>query len=1324
MVVLLALLGYGFGAMTQQVKKVSLLLTENYGKPAHEAIKELEALPGFADDYHVSVVTAAESEGLATADLVVCYVHAGGVIERFNAPLRSALTRGAHCYAVGTTPEEEAYKKQGIRFDMDVARYFEHPSPENLKNMLLFLLHRHFDSPYPYAEVQELPESGLFAFETGKVYDRFADYQNSGIRIKLGAPWIGLYTFRYEVVTRQLEHIQAYAAALDSAGFNVLPFYGYPLDKAIDAFCLDDDGTSRVAALVSFSSLPGSSTVVLQEAFERLGVPVINAINIAETADEWRQSPQGLSVFSRTMALARPELSGQIQPFVASSMEQVDDGTGHQYKTKVAIASRVKRLVGRLQAWTRLQQKSNEGKQVAIVYYNGHPGKNNIGASYLNVLPQSMENILNRLQAEGYDLGDDAPTGEAIYGAVMDSGRNIGSWAPAELDRLVKETNPVLVPIEAYKRWFADLHPHLQQQVLDKWGAPEEARIMVWEDASGKRFFVLPRVQYGHIHLMPQPARGWDEDSEALFHDITLPPHHQYIAFYLYLQHELDVNAVVHLGTHGTHEWLSGREVGFDDDDASEALIGDLVNIYPYIVDNVGEGTQAKRRGMAVIIDHMTPPFDQAGMNPELRELAGVINDYSAAMEKSPALAEIHLATINRLAKAAGLHKDLGMEQGFAAADIEKLEHYLQEINENQTPMGLHTFGMSPDSAKAQKTAAAIASRQQQLSPKAREELMEDMFHRIMVSGQSEMDALMSALEGRYIRAGQGNDPIRNPDALPTGKNFFAFDPSRIPTEDTYQAGASMARQLIDDYQQRHEGQYPDKVAINLWSVETIRHEGIMESQILHLLGIRPGYDGFGRVKGLEAIPQDSLGRPRIDVVVLPSGLYRDMFPNLMHLLDQAVALAYEQDEPTNFVRQHIDTTMNRLVAEGIRDTALAKRMASVRLFGVPSGAYGTGLNDAIQASAKWDDEGQVSSVYFNRMGHLYGQGFWGDRDIIADEGQTAKDLVIGLFKKTLAGTKTVLHSRSSNVYGALDNDDFFQYLGGAAMAIRAVDGSSPEVVVTNLSDPNALRQESLDKFLGRELNTRYLNPKWITEMLDEGYAGARMVGRVVDNMWGWQVTVPEAIDEQKWQQWYDTYVADKYELDIRQKFADANNTYAYQTMLARMIEVVRKEYWKPDEQVMDKLIDAYLQTMEDTGLSCAENVCGNEALTEYIVGRVDNGISTKLVNNLIDRLGNIQQQPAVGSVAPRPGQQPSQSIQPPPPIQQSPARERPQVKDQSDAKATENIVSGFKMEETLRDSPDKKPKALPAHTPVDSRYLIGLGLLLLLAFSFGKRLR
>ncbi len=372
-----------------------------------------------------------------------------------------------------------------------------------------------------------------------------------------------------------------------------------------------------------------------------------------------------------------------------------------------------------------------------------------------------------------------------------------------------------------------------------------------------------------------------------------------------------------------------------------------------------------------------------------------------------------------------------------------------------------------------------------------------------------------------------------------------------------------------------------------------------MESQIMNLLGVRPRWDDRGQVQGVEVIPREKLGRPRIDVVMVPSGLYRDLFSNLMHLLDQAVSLAREQPESDNILRSNVRSLRKKLIKQGV-PAHRAKRLATVRIFTEETGSYGTGLCDLIPASQSWEDEQEVADVYFMRMGHLFGQGFWGSKSVGHDRADIDGETGQQLLKGALSGTKMSVHSLSSSVYATLDNDDFFQYLGGTALAVRAVDGESPELYVSDMADPSTSRQVTLSRVLGTEMRSRYLNPKWVDEMLAEGYSGARFVDRVVEHLWGWQVTAPEVVGDVRWREMFETYVEDKYQLNVKERMKEAGNPWAHQSVVARMLEVVRKGYWKPTQEVIDRLAEEYAQSVQDEGLACCDHTCNNPALTEY----------------------------------------------------------------------------------------------------------------------------
>lgn len=1244
LVIILAFIILFFAVFTTTVSaeplKISLLLGDNHSKTAIEAVKEIEkAYPGVKGKVKFQVLTSKAirdretdiKEIAASKTVFILLIMDRQAVEKVKPHISEVIKNGGRVYAVGGTYTKE-HKDMGLIDDVVVKKYYKENGLENIKNMILFVMNRDLSFDVKYKEPVQIPDFGIYLKGEKRIAETIEEYLKR-YHVRQNRPWIGITFYKSIVDSGNTAHLDFLIDSLEE-GFNVLPVYGYPSEAAVERFFFDERGKSRVNAVVGMSLKMGLNPQIAIPLLSRLNVPVIDAITLySQSKEEWEKSPVGLDIFERSFQIALPEMGGIIQPTVIASKEKaIDKETGIEYIEERPIPERIKRLVERVKAWVNLQEKANKDKRVAVIYYNYPPGKQNIGASYLNVLPESLWEILQRLGKEGYSTlpivpshqgsgtamsvhhqgrgdipsphvgegqGEGVITKEKLFNDIHSYARNIGNWAQGELDRLARTGKPILIPIETYKRWFEELPEGLKKAVIKDWGKPEENKIMSWTGGSGTKYIIIPAVRYGNILFTPQPSRGWEQDAKKLYHDVTIAPHHQYIAFYLWLKNEFQADAIAHIGTHGTHEWLSGKEVGFTDEDPPEALIQDLPNIYPYIVDDVGEGLQAKRRGMAVIIDHMTPPFDKAGMNKELKELAALINDYNTAKDKSPSLAQAKFDEINSLAKKTGILTDLKFKEIKTAEDIEELEHYIKDIAEKQTPFGLHTFGKSPDEKYRKTTAEAILSIEKGLSKEEREKRIAELQDRILKGAQRELDSFVAALSGKYIPAGQGNDPIRNPDSLPTGKNFYSFDPTKIPSKGTYEMGVKLAKELIEGYKQRH-GIYPDKLTFNLWAVETIRHEGVMDSQIMYLMGIKPKWDERGRVIGVEAIPRNELGRQRIDVTMVPTGLYRDLFSNLMALLDKAVTLAKEQVEEDNLVRQNVLKTKKMLMEKGI-DEEKAERLATVRIFTEPPGAYGTGLSNVIPLSNTWDNEKHVIDVFFMRMSHMFGQGFWGNKVRSEELGvKSDEDVSLTIFKNALSGSKMAVHSRSSNVYATLDNDDVFQYLGGTAMAIRVLDGKTPEVYITNMSNPKMPKQETLERVMGREMRSRYLNPEWIKAMMKEGYAGARFVDKVVEHLWGWQVTVPEAVDSAKWNEMYETYVLDRNGLNIKEMFRKSKNMWAYQSIVARMLETVRKDYWKADKKVVETLAKEYAESVKEVGLACCDHTCNNPQLTAF----------------------------------------------------------------------------------------------------------------------------
>ncbi|WP_068513125.1 cobaltochelatase subunit CobN [Caldimicrobium thiodismutans] len=1141
---------------------------------------------------------------LKEADLLLLNLMGRRAYERVKEYLPSLKEKKAFIfglYAEGSYDEE--MKKLGIEVDPTIEAYNRESSPENLYNLYLYLLRQYFQYPLNPSPVKRMPLFGVYDCDEKRVYseEEFSAFlaKLEGEPERLKRPKIGLTFYRNNLLNFQTEVICKIVSAFREEDIEVIPAFGYPDARVLERVFLK--GPFRIRALLGLSLKVGIKPEEVVSVLTRLNVPLFNLIIPYEGDEEtYRNSKLGLGIMERVWQIFTPELIGAISPtIVGFKRKEINPETGEILLTEIPYSQGISSLVKKVKAYLKLQEKREGEKRIALIYYNYPPGKQNIGAAYLNVLPESIWNILKGLEREGYNLGEEFSrlSKEELKEILFTYGRNVAKWAPSEINFLAQSGKILLLPLETYETLFEELPKAFKERVIKDWGSPEDAQIMVYQDERGKKFFLLPLLRFGNILVGPQPSRAWEQNLDRAYHSSLLAPHHQYIAFYLYLRKIFQADAVIHLGTHGTLEWLPGREIGFLEEDDPEVLLGEIPDIYPYIVDDVGEGLQAKRRGMAVIIDHLVPPLKKSSLNPDLKTLKALLGEYRALKDKGSELslsakAEEILTLIKKLALDRDLEIDfskLTQEKGLSQEFLEKIEDYLTELEEAINPYGLHTFGKPYEEEDLEETARL-------LSELTGSGTKEDYQRVLRESAERELRNLLRALRGEYISPGPGNDPIRSPESLPTGKNFFAFDPSRIPSPRTYELGKRLAYELLEKYREK-EGRYPEKVAFVLWAVETIRHEGIMESQILSLLGVRPRWDERGRVIGLELIPEEELKRPRIDVVMTISGLYRDLFSNLVKLLDEAVSLALtsKEESPLKRNQKRLKEELKRL---GVKEE-LAERLSRVRIFSEEQGGYGTGLDTVISASHTWQRESEVARVYIRRMSFLYGQGFWGEP--FEREGNYTENLKEFLFKRNLSGTEIALHSRATQVFATLDNDDYFQYLGGLTLAIRTLDGKSPMVMITNLSDPKKPYQESLSKFMGREIRSRYLNPQWIRAMLKEGYAGARFIDKVVEHLFGFQVTNPEVVDERTWRAFYEVYVKDKYGLEIKKYFERAGNLHSYQSLIGRILEAIRKSYFKAEREIMEHLTEEYMETVAKVGLACCEHTCNNPLLTKFI---------------------------------------------------------------------------------------------------------------------------
>jgi len=1312
------------GACRAAPVEVSLLLGDLDSTTAIEAVRTLRQDRRLREvrihTFPAMDIRSRDLAAIARSRIVLVQTVGNSLSSIVGPELAEQRRRGGRAFAVGATWNDEL-AKLGLVRDEELRAYMAAGGPSNVANMVRVALVRTQGWKLAVERPVAIPEFGAYDARSGVFSTSFDEYRKRYARHRPGRPWVGIPFYRSNAVSGQVATIAALTEALEARGLNVIPFYGFPSEAAIERFAFDREGKPLLAAMGALSMKIASNPRTLVPILERLGAPAINLIALnSRSRAEWEASPQGLDILERSWQVSLAEFGGLIAPTVVATKEKfVDAETGLEAVRDTPVPERVERAAERIARWVALRETRSGDKRVAVLYYNYPPGKENIGAAYLNVLPYSLWNILGRLKGEGYRTQPMPATPDELLLAIRDRGGNIGNWNPGTLEALVRtgvrDGTLVLLPVSTYRQWFLkDVPASLRAQMIAKWGEPEQSTIMVWRDNRGVAYFVFPAQRFGNILFAPQPTRGWEQDTATLYHDVTLPPHHQYLAFYLWLQKHFDAHAVVHVGTHATHEWHGGKEIGFTNADPGELFAGAVPQLYPYIVDNIGEGLQAKRRGMATIITHLTPPLDQATLDPVLRDLSQAISDWSVAKEKSPQLAEARLRDIDDQSRRRGLLKDLGLAGITTSLEVERLDDYLREIGEKTTPFGLHTLGVGPSREMTLSTARVIVGSRPDVTPETRAAMEDDVVARIRQSVIAELDALVAGLNGRYIAASPGNDPVRTPDVLPTGRNFYGFDPARMPTPATWAMGELLARDFADGFRNR-TGAWPKRLVFNLWGVESNRHEGVMESQIMALMGVRPKWDDRGRVTGVEAIERSALGRPRVDVTIVPSGLYRDLFSQVMKLLDEAIALAQAQPETDNLLRENVENTRDELVARGVSE-ARALQLAQVRMFSVPSGAYGTNLEKIIPLSNTYgsgrDADRKLSDVYFMRMHHAFGRGLWGE---------SAKDvpgLAVDLFKGALKGAQAAVHSRSSNVFAVLDGDDFYQYLGGTALAIRQVNGVTPEVYVTNMADPRKPRNETLETTMGRELRSRYLNPRWIDAMMKEGYAGAKFVNQVVEHMWGWQVTVPEAVDGAKWQEMYETWVADRHNLGIRQKFRDARNMRAYQTIVDRMLTVVRKGYWQPPAETVAGLEQANRDAIAEVGVGCYRDTCSSAEIAQLAEAqdqRAAEGAENTAAPSVADIATAVGRasSPVLTAADRSPARPMVHSAQPSATVEQSPAARSP-------AAAPANAADMPEVEGLAMDERQFRPTALPPYA--DWRLLAATAVLMSIAFAYRLR--
>lgn len=908
------------------------------------------------------------------------------------------------------------------------------------------------------------------------------------------------------------------------------------------------------------------------------GVPVFQLIrHWTATEAEWRKGSEGLNPVSIAFSFTRPEMMGAIDPtlFAVSLPAEMENG---EQRRPAPIVDQITRLAGRTAAWIHLRSSSNVGKRVAIMLHNP-PCKAveaTIGnASSLDAL-QSTVALLHRLQAEGYDVEDIPENGETLLKLIL-ARKAISEFRWTNVEEIVAKGG-VLAEIDetAYRADFDRLPERIREQVNTAWG-PFPAKSMVHNPESAHPTLVITGLKFGRVMVMTDPKRGcWgakcDGEVCRILHEPDIAPPHHWLATYWFLQKQAD--ALVFMGADGPLEYLPGKRAALSEDCFPNISLGNLPVIYPYVLDNVGEGMIAKRRGRAVLVDHLSAPVGKVdALGKRWDELQELHRQYLHATEPGGArkgeLAEALRAGLTAL----GLLSE-GSDDAALDMAIEQLPRRLAAMRGRTLQVGLHTLGMSPDESTVELYQAETRGIENRAIDIARLE------SGLAACGQ-ELDAVIEALSGRFVKPGPSGHLSRGRiEILPTGRNFYGIDLSLLPTRAACEVGARMGRKLLQAYL-ADEGDFPETIGITLWSSDAFQADGELASQILWLMGCAPKYDSGGKVVGVEVVPLEDMvlplpdgaewPRPRIDVVVQMSCVVRDVLPGIYALFDKAVVAVSDRDEPSerNFVRAHVTARMAELKTT-LTDVAEAglKRLASYRCFSSGNGSYGSGIGLALDASA-WEDDADLAEVMVNWTGHAYGA----DGKAASQPEATLLHEYAGLIKRM-----DVSYQRASSSSGdLLAYGCYVGTLGGSAAAKRGLGGGRMRLYwgdthATAEGDVRTVKEE-----LTLSLATSLVNPDWFEEIKKRGYAGGSEVGNRTNHLFAWSATTHE-VDKAQFDAVHDMYVRN----EKNRVWLKENNVYALEELTRRLLEAQARGLWDADALRLDELRSTVLDIEGD----------------------------------------------------------------------------------------------------------------------------------------------
>jgi cobaltochelatase CobN len=1055
--------------------------------------------------------------------------------------------------------------------------YLRHGGVANTRELLRFLADTFGLEGHGFEPPRELPELGIYVPGTGDV---------EALPEPDGRPRVGLVFYRSHRVTGNTAFVGALAGAIEAAGGQAISVWAYSLRGDAPALQLLDGEIDALITTVLASGGSHAGDEWHAEALEALGVPVIQALCATTSRQRWEDSDAGLKPLDAAMQVAIPEFDGRIIGVPVSFKEPFEDFDAVHYAPDLERCARLARLAVR---HARLRTLDRAEQRTAIVLSSFPTKHARIGNAVGLDTPASAMELLRALREAGHRVEHDFPDGDALIHALIAA----GGHDPEFLSETHLQAAQARLPIADYVAWFDTLPKTLRDDIVTTWGPPPGEHFTDGDD------YVVAGLALGNVFVAIQPPRGYGENPVAIYHDPDLAPAHHYLATYRWLETVFGVDAIVHLGKHGTLEWLPGKALGLSASCAPDACLGDVPFFYPFVVNDPGEGMQAKRRAHAVVIDHLVPPMMRAETYDELAQLEQLLDEYARCEALDPAKLPTLANRIWSLLHEADLHRDLDVTGEQPALEdfgelIEHVDGYLCEIKDLQVRDGLHILGRVPEGEQFRGLLGAIlrlpglrdalsaalgtddgdvlAAEQDRVLDAflERGELPDDPAVRALIelardevvpklrATPNEIAALLGGLHGRHVPAGPSGSPTRGRlDVLPTGRNMYSVDPRALPSELAYETGVRLADALLADG-------VPETVGIVVWGTAAMRTAGDDAGEILALLGVRPRWNQeTRRIAGLEVIGLEELGRPRVDVTVRISGFFRDAFPHLVELLDEAVVLVAGLDEPVerNYVRKHVLADVEGLAGDW--------RGATARIFGGRPGTYGTGILQLVDVR-NWRDDADLAEVYEAWGGHAYGRGL---------DGVEARSAMRRQFARIDVAVKNI----DTREHDLLDSSDYFAEHGGMIAYVRHLAGADPRAVIGDSSDPSKPAARTLAEEARRVFRSRVANPRWIGSMMRHGYKGAFELSATVDYLFGYDATTGVVED------WMYESVTSRYlgEADVRD-FLRRSNPWALRAIAERLLEAADRGLWaSPSDSSMELLRDAYLEVegeLEEAG--------------------------------------------------------------------------------------------------------------------------------------------